>query len=134
MNRNHLLNHGLSTPSHRNSPFLPSFVENQIKLCKNWTPSKINYQSCIMNSFMVRNTVSPTVWKMSKYGFFSGPYFSLFGVNTRKYGLENTPYLDSFHAVSAAVNTHVKVRTSFWNTQNNTLSSFTYEQGFPSIY
>ena len=134
MNCNHLLNHGLSTPRHHNSTFLPSFVKNQIKLCKNWTPSKINDQSCIMNSVMVRNTVSPTVWKMFKYGFFSGPYFPLFGVNTRKYGPEKTPYMDSFHAVSAAVNIHVKVRPSFWNTKNNTISSFTYEHSFPNIY
>ena len=33
--------------------------------------------------------------KMSKYGGFSGPYFPpVFGLNTRKYGPEETPYLD----------------------------------------
>ena len=37
---------------------------------------------------------------MSKYGGFSGPYFPVFGLNTGKYGPENTPYLDTFHAVS----------------------------------
>ena len=31
---------------------------------------------------------------MSKYGVFSGPYFSVFGT-------EKTPYLDTFHAVWA---------------------------------
>ena len=36
---------------------------------------------------------------MSKYGVFSGPYFPAFGLNTEKYGPENTPYLDNFHAV-----------------------------------
>ena len=36
---------------------------------------------------------------MSKYGGFSGPHFSVFGLNTGKYGPENTPYLDTFHAV-----------------------------------
>ena len=36
---------------------------------------------------------------MSKYGGFSGPNFSVFGLNTGKYGPENTPYLDTFHAV-----------------------------------
>ena len=51
---------------------------------------------------------------MFKYGVFSCPYFPLFklnaeiyGVNlftpnTRKYGPEKTPYLDTFHAVIAA--------------------------------
>ena len=36
---------------------------------------------------------------MSKYGVFSGPYFFVFSPNTGKYGPENTPYLDTFHAV-----------------------------------
>ena len=30
---------------------------------------------------------------------FSGPYFSIFGLNTGKYGPEENPYLDTFHAV-----------------------------------
>ena len=47
-------------------------------------------------------------WKVSKYGFFSGPYslvfgftpkISVFSPNTGKYGLEKTPYLDTFHTV-----------------------------------
>ena len=29
-----------------------------------------------------------TVWKVSKYGVISGPYFPVFRVNTRKYGPE----------------------------------------------
>ena len=36
---------------------------------------------------------------MSKYGFFSGPYFPVFVLNTGKYGPEKTSYLDTFHAV-----------------------------------
>ena len=36
-----------------------------------------------------------TVWKVSKYGIFSGPYFLEYG----KYGPEKTPYLDNFDAV-----------------------------------
>ena len=36
---------------------------------------------------------------MSKYGVFPGPYFYVFGLNTGKYGPENYPYLDTFHAV-----------------------------------
>ena len=39
------------------------------------------------------------VWKFSKYGVFSGPYFPAFSSNTRKYESEKTPYLDTFHAV-----------------------------------
>ena len=31
---------------------------------------------------------------MSKYGVFSGPYFPVFGLNTGKYGPEETPYLN----------------------------------------
>ena len=54
-----------------------------------------------------------TARRVSKYGVISGPYFSVFGLNTeiygvnlriqfeyRKYGSETTPYLDTFHTVS----------------------------------
>ena len=37
-----------------------------------------------------------TDWKESKYGFFSGP-------NAGIYRPENTPYLDTFHAVQFMV-------------------------------
>ena len=40
-----------------------------------------------------------TAWKVSKYWVFSDLYFLVFGLNTEKYGPENTPYLDTFHAV-----------------------------------
>ena len=40
-----------------------------------------------------------TAWKVCKYGVISGPYFSIFGLNTGKYGPEITPYLETFHAV-----------------------------------
>ena len=40
-----------------------------------------------------------TAWKVSKYGVFSDPYFPVFSPITGKYGLEKTPYLDTFHAV-----------------------------------
>ena len=30
---------------------------------------------------------------------FSGPYSSVFGLNTGNYGPEKTPYLDTFHSV-----------------------------------
>ena len=36
---------------------------------------------------------------MSKYGVISSPDFPVFKLNTRKYGPEVTPYLDTFHAV-----------------------------------
>ena len=39
-----------------------------------------------------RKLIPRTVWKVSKYGVFSGP-------NTGKYGLEKTPYLDTLHAI-----------------------------------
>ena len=40
-----------------------------------------------------------TVWKVSKCGVISGPFFPVFGLNTGKYGPEITPYLDTFHVV-----------------------------------
>ena len=43
--------------------------------------------------------INYTVWKVSKYGVISGPYFPVFSPNTGKYEPEITPYLDTFHAV-----------------------------------
>ena len=40
---------------------------------------------------------SATAWKVSKYGVFSGPYFTAFGLNTD----QKTPYLDTFHALTS---------------------------------
>ena len=40
-----------------------------------------------------------TAWKLSKYGVFSGPYFSGFGQNAGKYGPEKTSYFTTFHVV-----------------------------------
>ena len=40
-----------------------------------------------------------TVWKVSKYWVFSGPYFPVFSPNTGKYVPEKTPCLDTFHIV-----------------------------------
>ena len=53
---------------------------------------------------------------MSKYGVFSGPYFSAYGLNEERYGVSlsiqseygkiraiKTPYLETFHAVSNSV-------------------------------
>ena len=48
----------------------------------------------------VKRTHSNTAWKASKYGVFSGPYFSVFGLNTGKYGPEKFPYLDTFYRVT----------------------------------
>ena len=45
-----------------------------------------------------------TVWKVSKYGIFSGPCFAVFGLDTGKYGPEKTTYLDTFHAVKWLIN------------------------------
>ena len=39
-----------------------------------------------------------TVWKVSKYGVFSG-HLSVFSPYTGKYRPEKTQYLDTFHAV-----------------------------------
>ena len=47
-----------------------------------------------MKSVQIRSS-----WKVFKYRVCSGPYFPIFGQNTRKYGPEKTPYLDSFHTV-----------------------------------
>ena len=66
------------------------FFEIFIKLRSIFDPFKIIY----------------TAWKVSKYEFFSGPYFPEFGLNISvfspnagKYGPEKTLYMDTFHTV-----------------------------------
>ena len=41
-----------------------------------------------------------TVWKVSKYVVFSGPYFLVFGLNAGKYGPGKAPYMDTYHALT----------------------------------
>ena len=45
-------------------------------------------------------SVSRALSEVSKYGFFSGPYFRVLGMNTGKYGPEKTACLVTFHAVA----------------------------------
>ena len=47
---------------------------------------------CESPGYAFKSLNSYTSSKVSKYGVFSGP-------NTKKYGPEKTPYLDTFHAV-----------------------------------
>ena len=64
-----------------------------------------SYFKCLLIPIIFVDTLfrtifrTKTVWKVSKYGVFSGPYFPVFGLNTGKYGPEKTPYLDTFHAI-----------------------------------
>ena len=68
--------------------------------------------------------VPHTVWKVSKYGVFSGPYFPVFGLNTEiygvfspntgKYGPGKTPCLDTFHAVSGSTFGNALRNTKFF--------------------
>ena len=40
------------------------------------------------------------LWKVPKYGVFSGLYLRVFGLNTGKCRWKKIPYLDNFHAVA----------------------------------
>ena len=55
---------------------------------------KIEYVSTFLCSEGV------TVWKVSTYGVFSGPYFPVLGLNTVKYGPKKTPYLNTFYILA----------------------------------
>ena len=48
-------------------------------------------------AFIFLNNI--TAWKVSKYGSYFWSHFPVFGLNTGRYGLEITLYLDTFHAV-----------------------------------
>ena len=47
--------------------------------------------------------------KVSKYGVFPGPYFSVFSPNTEKYSSEKAPYLDTFHAANILWNSSLHI-------------------------
>ena len=64
---------------------------------------------------------SRTVWKVPKYGVFSGLYFPVFELNTGKCGPEKTPYLDTFHAVSYSF--HIQITD---HAKYSTLVNFTW--------
>ena len=53
-----------------------------------------------------------TVWKVSKYEVFSGPYFSYSDWLRENTDQEKTPYLDTFHAVPFVSKIH-KYLTAF---------------------
>ena len=54
---------------------------------------RVIYQKCVtifiyteeirIRRHLLRKEVQGTAWKLSKYGAFSGPYFPLFGMNTK---------------------------------------------------
>ena len=64
----------------------------------NWfkTLTTYHYSKIIVSCFQPQEY---TVWKASKHGVISGPYFPVFELNTGKYGPEKTPYLNTFNAV-----------------------------------
>ena len=70
-----------------------------------------------------------TVWKKSKYGVFSGSYFPVYGLDTEKYGPEETPYLDSFHAVNAPSK---KIDRFLLNLLKITISQFSFTSFVPA--
>ena len=70
----------------------------------------LNFAEDSVVIFMVKPKTLSKV-KVSTYGFISGPYFSVFGLNaeifspnTGKHGQEITPCMDTFHAVTRFLN------------------------------
>ena len=78
-----------------------------------WTRSRIwIWAEPRFRPFWMEYTLILPAWKVPEYGVFSGPYFSVFELNTEiyggnlrispiagKYGLQKTPYFDTFDAV-----------------------------------
>ena len=61
----------------------------------------MSFSCCVsLNKFVV--FVFVTAWKVSKYGVFSGPYFSVFGLNTG-------PEKNTFYAVNNEHSLHKKL-------------------------
>ena len=53
--------------------------------------------------------------KVSKCGVISGQYFPVFRMNTGKYWLEITTYLDTFHAVVNINTLTILAKSSSWD-------------------
>ena len=82
------------------------------RLCHRCFP--VNFVKFLRTPFFYRTPLvaasesSNTAWKVSKYGLISGPYFPVFGLNSGKYGPEETPYLGTFYAVYNTYSKHMK--------------------------
>ena len=63
-----------------------------------------------------------TAWKMSEWGNFSSPCFSVFGKKTVIYGPEKPPYSDNFHAMRII---DQKAINFFW--EESGLSNITFQ-------
>ena len=72
-----------------------------IKICisKNGAKRYFSFLSFFWEKLVLPLHLAFTTWKVSKYGVFSGSYFPVFSPNMGKYGTEETPYWDTFHAV-----------------------------------
>ena len=74
-----------------------------------------SYFKCLLIPIIFVDTLfraifrTQTVWKVSKFEAFSGPYFPAFGLNTGKYGPEKTPYLDTFHAIKVYNSANISI-------------------------
>ena len=53
-----------------------------------------------------------TAWKVSEYGVISGPYFPVFGLNI-------TPYLDTFHTVADKFTPSITYKRIFSNQKSS---------------
>ena len=90
---------------------------------------KVYYDhSTLLPQLFATSSVGSTVWNVSKYRAFSGPWFphsdwiprdtkylSVFSPNAGKYGPEKTPYLETFHTVLL---TDTVLSELVWSTYN----------------
>ena len=63
---------------------------------------------------------------MSKYGVFSGPYFPVLGLKTRKYGPEKTPHLYVSHVVITS-KPHLPLSLAWPNLTTHSKLTTTYD-------
>ena len=102
----------LSHPENYNSTILLTWLVNTcVSICKKESTHGLKLQFlvflnplilsdfCILWYVIWLSSHIYTAWKVSKYGFLSGPYFPVFSSNAAKYGPEKTPHLDIFQAL-----------------------------------
>ena len=81
--------------------------QNYISVLWTATSIKIIFECLIQDLLHIGFEHELTAWKVSKYGVFSGPCFPVFG-------LEKTPYLDTFHVLTMSSSNYNMTNKVFW--------------------
>ena len=69
---------------------------------------------CLITKACLSQMTINTARKMSKYGAFSGLYFTVFSPKSETQGPEKAPYLDTFHTVKVVIK-HYRMEKKYFS-------------------